>query len=154
MKLFFKLILPSLFLLFCNFVFAEEYKQNYLVEVGGLNIGKLSWEVFLEKEKYTIKINLENKGLVSGIYKFSGKYETFGKIKKGILYASSYEQNWKTPKKNSYVKIYFENNKLDKLTLKPEEVEIPRIKYLGIKSYSDPLTSFLNILLGKKYQKP
>ena len=148
MRLFFSFILVLFFVLSFNYAYAKKYSEEYLIEVGGLNIGKLAWSIFLDKEKYEIKINLQNKGLVSNLYKFKGEYKTLGKIKNKILYASSYEQKWKTRKKDSDVKILFEDNKLVKLKLIPEEVEYPRIKYLGVESSSDPLTSFLKILLG------
>ena len=153
MRLFFNFILVLCCVLSFNYAYAKKYSEEYLIEVGGLNIGNLSWSIFLDKEKYEIKINLQNKGLVSNLYKFKGEYKALGEIKNNILYASSYEQKWKTRKKDSYIKITFKDNKLVKLKLIPEEVEYPRIEYLGIKSSNDPLTSFLKILLGEKKSK-
>lgn len=153
MKLFFKIVLCFLFFLIFKTSYAKEYKQAYLIEVGGLDIGKLQWSVILNNEDYKISISLKNKGFVSNLYKFSGNYETKGVIKNGFLFPTQYTQDWKTKKKKSYIEIDFAEKKLVRLLIKPAEVEFPRIEYMGLEFYSDPLTSFLKILLEDKIAK-
>ena len=46
-----------------------------------------------------------------------------------------------------------DNGELINLEVSPKEKESPRVQYLGIRDYIDPLSSFLNILLGKKESK-
>mgnify|MGYP007088544574 CR=1 FL=1 len=60
----------------------------------------------------------------------------------------NYNQTWVTKKKRRDVKIVFDNGSLVKLKLTPNEIEHPRIKYIGINNHSDPLSSFLNILMA------
>ena len=155
MKLFFKFFLFLFFFIISNssFLYAKEFNAVYLIEVGTVNIGKLIWNIQMSKNDYKISIILEDKGLLSGLYKFNGKYEASGLIFNKILKPLEYKQNWVTNKKEKNVKIIFNNNSLAELLLFPEEKEHQRIQYIGIKNFFDPLSSFLNILMGENQSK-
>ena len=146
MKLFFNLIF---FILFCNQALAKEYISKYEIRTKGFQVGVLKWEIILNEKNYEVLIELKNKGMLSGIYKFDGRYRVEGSIVKGLFYPKRYEQNLETKKKKRDVELIFENNLLSHIMQEPKEIEIPRIKYKNLKGYRDPLTSFLNILINK-----
>ena len=64
---------------------ARKVEANYTVKPKGITIGSLDWQVKLEKDTYTTRINLKNKGPLSLVYKFKGYYEASGIIKEDIL---------------------------------------------------------------------
>jgi len=155
MKLFFKFFIFLFFFVLCNFSFlyANEYKSTYLIEVGKIDIGKLIWDIKISKNNYKISLILKDKGFFSGIYKFNGKYEANGIIFKNSLKPLKYKQTWITKKKERKVKITFNNGSLKELLLFPEEKERPRIQYMDVQNYLDPLSSFLNLLIGNNKSK-
>ena len=155
MKLFFKFFLFLFFFIFSNvsFLYAKEFKAEYLIEIGKINIGKLIWNIQMSKNDYKTSIILKDKGLFSGLYKFNGKYETSGLVFNNTLKPTEYKQNWITNNKEKKVRIAFNNNSLVELLLFPKEKERPRIQYIGVKNFLDPLSSFLNLLMGKNQSK-
>ena len=150
MKLFFRFSILLLFFVFITFSFsyADNFKETYLIEVGKINIGKLFWNINFSENNYKISIILKNKGFLSGLYKFSGEYETSGFIVNENLTPLKYKQRWVTKRKKRNVEISFNNNVVTELILFPEEREYSRIEYIGIKNHFDPLSSFLNLLIG------
>ena len=131
----------------------QKFYNDYIIEVGKIDLGKLSLEIDLEQENYQIKINMEDRGLISGLYKFSGNYYSYGIIKDNIFFPSYYKQNWKTKKKSRKIEMIFKNQSIEKLIIHPKEDEKARVDFKKIKNYLDPLSSFLNILLGSKISK-
>ena len=93
MKLFFKLLVFLSFFIFnnLNFLYANEFKETYNVEVGTIYIGKLLWEVKITENKYKITINLQDRGILSGLYNFEGNYEASGFIIHNILIPKKYK---------------------------------------------------------------
>jgi len=155
MKFCFKFFVILVFFILFNSTFshAESLKETYVVEFGNIDIGKLSFYIDIDNNMYNISIKLKNKGLLSGLYKFQGNYEAEGYIKNGNIIPLKYSQLWVTKKKKRIVNIFFNNRSLSELNLFPEEKEFPRIEYIGIKNYFDPLSSFLNILIGAMQSK-
>ena len=155
MKLFFKLLVFLSFFIFnnLNFLYANEFKETYDVEVGSIYVGELLWRVRITGNKYKITINLQDRGILSGLYNFEGNYEASGFIIHNILIPKKYKQIWLAKKNKRSVEIFFDNGELINLELSPKEKESSRVQYLGIRDYIDPLSSFLNILLGKKESK-
>ena len=155
MKLFFKITI----IYCCFFLFIEgktearNIKAEYIVEFGKINIGKLYWEIINDNNTYSILISLKDKGVLSGLYSFEGNYSTKGVINNEVYLPTQYLQNWKTRKKEKVVRLFFDEDYLVKLINKPEEKELPRINYAEQRGLSDPLTSFLKILNGKKKSK-
>jgi len=149
MKLFFSLFL--VFLLTTKVLVAENYNGVYSIKTKGLGIGLLDWNLEILDKKYKIKIYIKNKGVLSGIYKFSGLYESEGIISDSSLSALKYKQSWETKKKKRVVEISFKNKRVTSLKIIPEEKEFARIDYKKTYGYSDPLTSIVNILI---YNKP
>ena len=96
---------------------------------------------------------LKDKGFLSSVYKFNGKYEARGLVFNNSLIPLEYNQNWITRKKERNVNIVFKNGSLNKLFIVPEEKEHSRIQYIGIKNFLDPLSSFLNLLMGNNQSK-
>ena len=84
---------------------------------------------------------MKDEGVLSFVYKFEGRYEAQGRLRDNILEVEYYSQFWKTKKKEREVKIFFENNALKRLKLVPKEKELPRIDYIGLNDYLDPLSS-------------
>ena len=154
MKLFFNflffimLVLPT-----SGFLFANELKGEYIIEVTKLNIGKLFWDIELTNTYYKISIKLQDKGILSGLYKFEGNYEVEGKIINNVLIPSNYKQFWSTKKKKRDIEISFINGFLTELRMLPKEKEEPRIEYIGIENHLDPISSFLSLAMDKQHSK-
>ena len=87
MKLFFKFLLFLFFIIFSNasLLYAKEFNAEYVIEVGSINVGKLNWKIQMTKNDYKISITLDDKGLLSGLYKFKGKYDANGLIFNNVL---------------------------------------------------------------------
>ena len=146
MKLLFRIIFFFL-LFFLSFVVgAQEISSKYSVSTKGIKIGELVWNLKQENNLYENRILLKNKGILSAIYKFNGDYLSVGKIENGIFVSQSYSHKWITKKKKKEVKIIFKNNKINTIKQTPFEDEFARIDLFSLVDYSDPLTSFINIL--------
>ena len=150
MRLFFSILF---FLFYSNVLLAESFETKYIVKTKGLVIGSLDWVLEITNDKYQTSIELGSKGLLSGFYKFSGFYVANGRVENEKLLPLTYIQKWKTKKKSRDVKIVFNDLKGVEIFIVPEEKELARIKYEGLEGYSDPLTSFINIMLGSKTSK-
>ena len=144
-----KLIFSIIFLLLTpSLLLSNEIESKYTVKTKGVKLGELIWSLKITDNHYKTKIILKDKGLFSQIYGFDGVYTSEGNIKSGILIPVKYKQYWKTNKGTKNVQINFSENKVKKIILNPVEVEHPRIKYKNLKNYSDPISSFLNILIN------
>ena len=143
MKWLFSLIL--VFFLSQN-IWAKEMKATYIVKAKGLNIGELIWKYNNFENFYETNIILKNKGFLSGLYKFSGIYSSRGVVQNNVLISEEYNQQWKTSKKDKNVKILFENKKIKEILIRPFEKELIRVDIKELKNYSDPITSFINIM--------
>ena len=148
MKYCFKLTLICLFLSLP--AFSEDLIAKYRVKTKGITIGSLVWNLTLDNDNYSTLISLKSLGLLSGLYKFDGKYKTTGKILNKNFIPSTYMQDWNTKKQNKKVEIFFERKKIKKLNILPVEKEEAKINYKEFNSYVDPLSSFLNIILNGK----
>ena len=148
-----KLFLNSFFisLLFvCNTVFSEDYQKKFTIKVSGVKIGKLSWEIKIDDEYYFTDLRLESQGFLSAIYKFNGEYYAEGFVHDNKLKPYKYKHIWKTNKITKDMNLVFENNKLKSLNQVPVEKEELRVNVFNIEKSKDPLTSFLQIVLGEK----
>ena len=125
---------------------ANELKAFYNVELGTINIGSLKWIINIEGDNYKTSMLFKDKGLLSGFYKFTGKYLSEGRFSKGEFVSSRYKQFWKTKRKTKEIEILFDKMSVYALVQNPKENETPRIDYFNIKGLIDPLSSFLNIL--------
>ena len=155
MKFYFKLVVTLVFFVFTNFstLFAEDFKESYVIEIGKIDIGKLLWEVNISNDNYKILIRLKSKGFLSKLYKFEGSYEVAGNVVRGSLMPLKYKQFWLTKNKRREVEITFDNHSITGLEIFPHEKEHPRVEYTEIENHFDPLSSFLNILTGKEKSK-
>lgn len=149
MKLFLNSFFICLFFVSTN-ALGENYFKEYLVKVSGIKIGKLEWSVKINKTNYINEINLKSEGLLSGLYKFEGKYYSEGVVDNNRLKPVKYNHFWKTKKITKQMELAFKNNKLISLNQEPLEKEVLRINVFDIKENKDPLTSFLEIILGQK----
>tara|TARA_B110000196_G_C21136390_1_gene661340 strand:- start:498 stop:1163 length:666 start_codon:yes stop_codon:yes gene_type:complete len=143
MKFPFKLFF--LLLIFCNPVWAE-ISVGYLIKTKGVSIGKMYWTVDTEDGFYNSSIKLDSTGFFSNLYKFSGRYKSSGLIQNKSFTTKKYIQEWNTSQKKKIVEIDFDKNKIIKLSLSPNETENPRLDFLNLEGYKDPVTSFLTIL--------
>ena len=155
MKLYFKPVVALVFFVFTNFstLFAKDFKEAYVVEIGKIDIGRLLWDVNISSDNYKILIRLKSRGLLSKLYKFEGSYEADGNIVGGSLVPLKYKQFWLTKNKRREVEITFDNHSIAGLEIFPHEKEHPRVEYTEIENHFDPLSSFLNILIGKEKSK-
>ena len=155
MKFYFKPVVASVLFVCINFstLFAEDFKEAYVVEIGKIDIGKLFWDVNISNDNYKILIRLKSKGLLSKLYKFEGSYETNGIVVGGFLMPLKYTQFWLTKNKRREVEITFNDRSIIGLEIFPHEKERARVEYAEIENHFDPLSSFLNILIGKKKSK-
>ena len=147
-----KLFLNSFFLvilLLCGPVYSEDFYKEFVVKVSGIKIGKLSWSVKIDETNYFNQLKLKSEGLLSGLYRFNGEYSSEGKVINKKLKPLKYNHLWKTKKIEKNMKLVFENNKLNSLHQKPNETEKLRINVYDVEESKDPLTSFLQIVLGE-----
>ncbi len=147
MKLFLINIFLTIIFLSYSSAGAKNFNTEYVVSSSGIKIGKFSWSLEINNKKYKTEIFLKNAGVFSPLYSFEGNYISQGIVENGEYKAQEYKQYWRTKKKIKIVEMSFDGY-LKKLYQKPEEKELPRLNLDGIFQYSDPITSFLNILNG------
>ena len=152
MKLFFSYFLV-IFFLNTTVLYSKTVEGKYNIKAKSLIVGELFWTLEINKNKYLMKINLYNKGMLSSIYKFNGIYSVWGNLENEIFAPKEYTQYWETSKQKKVVDILFDKKKVSRLTLSPVEKESARINYFNLLDYVDPLTSFLNIIKNKKNSK-
>ena len=130
--------LTIFFLLIISFSgksFSEEFKAIYKIEFGSINIGSLEWIINIEADNFKTNMLLKDRGMLSGLYDFSGEYASEGKIFQNKFFSSKYYQFWKTKKKEREVEISFKETMVSSLTQRPKEIELPRTKYLDIAGF-------------------
>jgi len=130
-------------------VYAESFYKEFSIKVSGLKIGDLVWVLEIDNNNYSNDIKLKSKGLLSGIYKFEGNYFSKGIIVNNKLKPYTYNHVWKTNKTEKTMNLGFENNTLNSLNQTPYEKEKLRIDVFNIKHTKDPLSSFLEIIMGE-----
>ena len=148
-----KLILNSfliLLLFICFPVFGVDASKTYVIKVSGIKIGKLDWVMNINNKNYTNSLKLKSEGFLSAIYKFEGEYFSKGEIENKKLKPKKYTHLWKTNKASKKMTLLFDNNTLKSIEQKPVEEESLRIDVYNIKNAKDPLTSFLQIIMGIK----
>jgi len=137
-----------LLLIFSNNVCAKKIEAVYLIELGAINLGVLKWQIEIKDNKYNSEMLLRDRGLLSGLYRFSGTYISYGKFIKNSFVSQKYDQIWKTKKKKREVEILFDKNSVSNLIIRPQETEKARLNYYDVKNANDPIASFLNFLLS------
>tara|TARA_Y100001970_G_scaffold21066_1_gene23930 strand:- start:13 stop:684 length:672 start_codon:yes stop_codon:yes gene_type:complete len=148
-----KLILNSLFLIFlflCGSCFSQNIDKSYTIKVSGFTIGKAHWKTSMDETNYINHIKIESGGVLSILYNFSGEYFSEGRVGSNGLIPTKYTHYWKTKKIVKKMNLIFKKNKLTNLEQKPLEKERIRIDVFDIVGPKDPLTSFLQIVMGKK----
>ncbi len=145
-------IIIILFIFFFKNVYADNFQAEYYVSTSGIKIGKVSWSLIIEGDKYYSELNLKNSGFFSPLYRFLGTYKSTGIIQNKKFSAKKYEQYWKTKKKTKTVNMIFDNYLVD-LVQEPKESEVSRVNLNGLFQYYDPITSFINILYGEDEAK-
>ena len=139
------------FFILCN-ANANEIHAKYSVIASGIKIGEFSWHINYTNKKYESKIALEDSGILSSLYKFNGEYTSSGIIIENVFISEEYKQYWETKKKIKIVEMSFNKNLID-LKQIPFEKELARIDLSKVYDYSDPITSFINILNGSNSEK-
>ena len=130
-------------------VYAESFYKKFSIKVSGLKIGELVWKLEIDNDNYSNDIKLKSKGFLSAIYTFEGDYFSKGIIENNKLTPHSYNHVWKTNKVEKTMNLSFKNNMLSSLNQTPYEKEKLRIDIFNIKQTKDPLSSFLEIIMGK-----
>ena len=130
-------------------MYAESFYKKFSIKVSGLKIGELVWKLEIDNNNYSNDIKLKSKGLLSAIYTFEGDYFSKGIIENNKLKPHTYNHVWKTNKAEKTMNLSFENNTLSSLNQTPYEKEKLRIDIFNIKQTKDPLSSFLEIIMGK-----
>ena len=132
-----------------NPLYAESFYKEFSIKVSGLKIGELVWVLEIDNNNYSNNIKLKSKGLLSAIYTFEGNYFSKGIVANNKLKPHIYNHVWKTNKKEKVMNLGFENNTLSSLNQTPYEKEKLRIDVFNIKQTKDPLSSFLEIIMGE-----
>jgi hypothetical protein len=130
-------------------VYAESFYKKFSIKVSGLKIGELVWKLEIDNDNYSNDIKLKSKGFLSAIYTFEGDYSSKGVIENKKLKPQIYNHVWKTNKAKKTMNLSFENNMLSSLNQTPYEKEKLRTDVFNIKQTKDPLSSFLEIIMGK-----
>ena len=154
MKLLFNLVFLFIFVFFFNYTgsVAEELKATYKINLKGIKIGDLTWSLIFENGVYQTNIELESGGLLSPIYKFEGDYTSKGMKNNNLFVSKFYKHRWSTNKKTREVVINFLELGI-KVNQNPIEKENSRILLDELVGFSDPIASFLNLLLENKSSK-
>ena len=130
-------------------MYAEIFYKKFSIKVSGLKIGELVWELKIDNDNYSNDISLKSKGLLSTIYTFEGNYSSRGMVEKNKLRPHSYNHVWKTNKVEKTMNLSFEDNMLSSLNQIPNEKEKLRLNVYNIKKTKDPISSFLQIIMGE-----
>ena len=130
-------------------MYANGFYKEFSIKVSGLKIGELVWVLEIDNNNYSNDIKLKSKGLLSAVYTFEGNYFSKGIIAKNKLIPGSYNYVWKTNKTEKTMSLGFENNTLSSLNQTPYEKEKLRVDVFNIKQTKDPLSSFLEIIMGE-----
>ena len=133
----------------CGPVYGENFKKEFIIKVSGIKIGKLSWSIKVDDIGYYNRLGLKSEGLLSGLYRFEGEYYSEGVIINDKLEPHKYSHLWKTNKTKKNMELVFKNNKLNSLSQTPNEKEKLRVNVFDMRQSKDPLTSFLQIILGE-----
>jgi hypothetical protein len=78
-----------------------------------------------------------------------GNYFSKGIVANNKLKPHTYNHVWKTNKTEKTMNLGFENNTLSSLNQTPYEKEKLRVDVFNIKQTKDPLSSFLEIIMGE-----
>ena len=119
-----KLVLSSIFLslfVFCGPVFGVDLTKTYIIKVSGIKIGRLDWQININKKSYKNNIRLKSGGLLSSLYKFEGEYFSGGDVISKNLKPKKYTHLWKTNKITKKMSLVFHNNKLESMVQTPIE---------------------------------
>ena len=130
-------------------VYAENFYKEFSIKVSGLKIGELVWVLEIDNNNYSNNIKLKSKGLLSAIYTFEGNYFSKGVVANNKLKPHTYNHVWKTNKMEKTMDLNFEDNTLSSLNQTPYEEEKLRVDVFNIKETKDPLSSFLEIIIGE-----
>jgi hypothetical protein len=130
-------------------VYAENFYKEFSIKVSGLKIGELVWVLEIDNNNYSNNIKLKSKGLLSAIYTFEGNYFSKGVVANNKLKPHTYNHVWKTNKMEKTMDLNFEDNTLSSLNQTPYEEEKLRVDVFNIKETKDPLSSFLEIIMGE-----
>ena len=147
-----RFILNNFFILLffiSNPVYAENFYKEFSIKVSGLKIGELVWVLEIDNNNYSNDIKLKSKGLLSAIYTFEGNYFSKGIVANNKLKPHTYNHVWKTNRMEKTMNLGFENNTLSSLNQTPYEEEKLRVDVFNIKQTKDPLSSFLEIIMGE-----
>ena len=147
-----RFILSNFFILLffiSNPVYAENFYKEFSIKVSGLKIGELVWVLEIDNNNYSNDIRLKSKGLLSAIYTFEGNYFSKGIVANNKLKPHTYNHVWKTNRMEKTMNLGFENNTLSSLNQTPYEEEKLRVDVFNIKQTKDPLSSFLEIIMGE-----
>ena len=147
-----KLVLNNfffIFFLFCGPAYSNEFYKKFNIKVSGIKIGNLFWTIKIDDESYLNNLKLKSAGLLSAVYKFEGEYYSEGIIINQKLKPHRYKHVWKTKKTEKNMDLVFQNDKLNSLNQTPFENEELRVDVFNINKSKDPLSSFLQIILGE-----
>ena len=130
-------------------MYADGFYKEFSIKVSGLKIGELVWVLEIDNNNYSNDIKLKSKGLLSAVYTFEGNYFSKGIVANNKLIPQTYNHVWKTNKTEKTMSLGFENNTLRSLNQTPYEREKLRVDVFNIKQTKDPLSSFLEIIMGE-----
>ena len=130
-------------------MYANGFHKEFSIKVSGLKIGELVWVLEIDNNNYSNDIKLKSKGLLSAVYTFEGNYFSKGIVANNKLIPLTYNHVWKTNKTEKTMNLSFEDNKLGSLNQTPYEKEKLRVDVFNIKQTKDPLSSFLEIIMGE-----
>ena len=146
-----KLLLNNLFVflfLVCSPAYCQVFQKEFSIKVSGIKIGKLVWKIQMDETSYSNDLRLKSEGFLSAIYKFEGEYFSEGIIKNKKLKPGTYSHIWKTNKTEKRMKLDFQSDFLILLEQTPYEKERLRLDIFSIKNTKDPLSSFIEIIMG------
>ena len=109
MRLYLNKFLTLIVILIANTSYANSFIVEYKVSTAGIKIGNFIWSLNVDDDFYQTEIDLKNSGIFSQLYKFEGKYLSYGIIEDKIFKTQEYKQFWTTKKKTKVVKMSFDD---------------------------------------------
>ena len=128
---------------------AKTIIATYNISWNSITLGNILWKFSLLPQSYEFSIKLNSSGVSSKLYPFYGIYSSKGiKTNGGSFKPEKYYHVWKGKRKEKLIKIDFADNKIQKLTIKPEQNIEPFIDYYELNNPTDPVSAALDLIIN------
>lgn len=143
-----KIFLLLFFLSYSPGINGKNILASYEIMWGPLVLGNIKWEYRITTTEYKFIIELKNSKIASKLYPFYGKHVSEGVVKNGNFVSKKYTQTWKTRKKDRYIEVVLENNKVFSFIIMPKQTRPPFINFYDLIIVTDPIAAALELIIN------